>query len=139
MHGPSNVDLVNGIQLVFRGLTSTAVLLLLLCGTCYAIDVFVKVAAILNRPQAIEEHLAALARMIDADKLVIEFQPGKSFSIGRVVALCLFGVGYLLWASIPLKIVSTVGRLLLAQVEKKFHSTEGTFVQAENGNSSASE
>ncbi len=109
---PPPVDILRAMGMMFRGLAMTAVFLLLLCGAYYAIDVFRQIGALVNNPATGKAAVDSLAEIIDAPQLSFPVN-GKSVGFGKVAAVIILGIGYLLWAWVPLTILSVSGRLLL--------------------------
>ncbi|MFO0819341.1 MAG: hypothetical protein U1A77_15450 [Pirellulales bacterium] len=110
-HAPA-VDLVRTIGLVFRGLALFIVLGLFIFGAYYAVDVFLHLGKLVKNPADASGPIDQVAEIIDAQQLVIGTQ-GQTVNVGRVAAFALYGVSIVLWAWIPLSIMSVSGRLLL--------------------------
>lgn len=107
----SSVDLVRMGGLLFRGVGISVALVLLLYGAYHAIDVFVQVGRLLKDPSQAAPAVDSLAEIIDAPQLKFLFN-GQDVGVGRAVAVILLGLGYLLWAWIPLAIIGAAGKLL---------------------------
>lgn len=84
---------------------------LVLTGAYYALDVFQAVGVLVRDPKGLEGPTAAMATVIDAERLAVKLgdqsvAPGKWAALG-----CLFG-WYVLWCWIPLAIIGAGGRVL---------------------------
>lgn len=115
---PAPADLTRGMDVFFRGLALSVLVIVLLCGVYYGLEVFGRIGAILKDPKQVEAAVVSTTQLIDGDKLKVEYQPDKTLEPGRAIALVLLGVGYLVWAMIPIQIVATTGRVLLSLTKK---------------------
>ncbi len=106
-----SIDLLRIGGLLFRGVGISVALLLLLYGAYHAIDVFVQVGRLLKDPSQGAPAVDSLAEIIDAPHLKFLLN-GQDVGVGRTVAVILLGMGYLLWAWIPLAIIGAAGKLL---------------------------
>lgn len=119
-HSTSPVDLVRTIGLVFRGAALFVVLGLFLFGAYYAVDVFLHLGALVKSPADAAGPVDQVAEIIDAPQLVISTQ-GQVVNVGRLAAFVLYGFGLLLWAWVPLTIMSVSGRVLLMLASGRRH------------------
>lgn len=116
---PTNFDLTRGMDVFFRGLALSVLVIVLICGVYYGVEVFWRIGDLLTDPKKAESAVKSVAEMIDADKLTIEYQPGKILQPGRALALLLLGLGHLAWAWIPVQVIATTGRVLLNLTKKQ--------------------
>lgn len=117
-HESGSGDLVRGLDVFFRGLTLSVLVIVMICGVYYAIEVFGRIGGILSDPKQVETAVGDVARMVESDKMKIEYEPNKTFEPGRALALVLLGIGYLVWSWIPIQIVAVTGRVLLSMTKK---------------------
>ncbi len=115
-------DLFRSIGTLLRLLVVAVLCLMLLYGVYCAIDVFGQVGGLLKDPARLKEPVDSLATIIHADQLTVTINDEK-VGFGRVVAIVLLGFGHLLWAWIPLLIISVSTRLLIAIVSPKKQDT----------------
>ncbi|MFO0906012.1 MAG: hypothetical protein U0939_23595 [Pirellulales bacterium] len=106
-------DLFRSLGHLVRMIVMGVLFVLLLYGVYYALEVFTQVGGIVKDPQQIKQPIEKLTEIIQGEQLVVPVE-GEKMPLGRVVAVVLLGFGYLLWAWIPLLIISLAGRLLLA-------------------------
>ncbi len=98
---------------VLRWTARGIVLLMLIVGVYYAFDVFFQVGALLRDPAAAEASVLAVSGLIEGEKLRFDHF-GEVIEVGRLVAVLVLGLGYVLLASIPLWIIGTAARVLQA-------------------------
>ena len=118
-------DLFRSLGNLIRLIVMGVLFILLLYGVYYALDVFVQVGAIVKDPQQIKQPIEKLTEIIQGEQLIVPVE-GEKLPLGRVIAVILLGLGYLLWAWIPLLIISLAGRLLLTLAGYRKESPQAT-------------
>ena len=86
-------------------------LLLVLLGAGYVLYAFTAIGGIVRNPNQLDAAVAAMARTIDAEHLAVKVGE-ETIAPGRLLAMLILLLWYLLWSWIPLAILGAGGRLL---------------------------
>lgn len=97
---------------IVRGMCLFVGCLLLAVGCWFGLKVFFEVGTVIADPASASESVAAIAKMIDADKLVI-LQKDNRIEFGKTVAFGAFFVWHILWMWIPVSLLYAAGRIII--------------------------
>ena len=109
-------DMIAGLGHLLRGTCLVGIFTMLVIAAYFAVQVFFRIGALVSDPATAQESVAAIGRIISADKL--RFQPpGQDpIEVGDLVSFLLLLFCYVLWLYVPATLISVCSRVLLRSI-----------------------
>jgi hypothetical protein len=102
-----------------RGVGLTLVLVLFMFGVWNAFQVFWQVQRLVTDPAQAGTSVDTIANLIDAENITFSSNGQAAVKLGRAVSFAFLLMLYIVWVWVPMVIIGTTGRLLLAGFDRK--------------------